>query len=66
MVRETLEIALSVCLLAGCGSSMQTGSPPNPLFSEAQQCVRGGGYWRQNLGVCDMQGTGVEMMGPRH
>lgn len=65
MVREALEIAL-VSLLAGCGAFTQTQAPSDPMFSEAQQCVRGGGYWRQNLGVCDTQGTGVEMMGTRH
>ena len=66
MVRQALEIALAVSLLAGCGAFTQTQAPSDPMFSEAQQCVRGGGYWRQNLGVCDTQGTGVEMMGTRH
>jgi hypothetical protein len=27
--------------------------------TEAQQCQRGGGWWRANLGVCDWQGTGA-------
>lgn len=30
------------------------------MMTDAQQCIRGGGWWRQSLGVCDMQGTGVE------
>jgi len=59
MVRGIIGIGATVWCLAGCGSSMP--SPATiPMFSEAQQCMRGGGWWRESLGICDMQGTGVE------
>jgi hypothetical protein len=63
MVREAIGIAVIVWLLAGCASTMPAPTPTNPMFSEAQQCMRGGGSWRQSLGLCDMQGTGAEMRG---
>jgi hypothetical protein len=61
MVREGIGIAVTLWLLAGCGSTMPAPTTTSPMFSEAEQCTRGGGWWRVSLGVCDMQGTGVEM-----
>ena len=61
MVRGIVGIAATLWCLAGCGSSMPSSTTTTPVFSEAQQCTRGGGWWRQSLGTCDMQGTGVEM-----
>jgi hypothetical protein len=61
MVREAIGIAATVWLLAACGSNMPAPTTTNPTLSDAQQCTRGGGWWRASLGVCDMQGTGVEM-----
>jgi hypothetical protein len=58
MGRVIVGIAATLCL-AGCSSSIP--SPTTPMFSEAHQCVRGGGWWRESLGMCDMQGTGTEM-----
>ena len=52
MVRPLIGIALTVWLLAGC-----TGAS-GVVFSEAQQCTRGGGWWRANLGICEIQGEG--------
>jgi hypothetical protein len=63
MVREAIGIGVAVGLLAGCASNMPAPTATNPMFSEAQQCMRGGGWWRQSLGICDMQGTGVETGG---
>jgi hypothetical protein len=60
MVRGIVGIAATLWCLAGCGSSMPSPTT-TPVLSEAQQCVRGGGWWRDSLGICDMQGTGVEM-----
>jgi len=54
-------IGLAVRLLAGCSSNMPAPATPDPMFSEAQQCMRGGGWWRASLRICDMQGTGVEI-----
>ena len=63
MVREAIGIAVIVWLLAGCASTMPAPAPTNPMFSEAQQCMRGGGWWRASLGICDMQTTGPEGRG---
>ncbi len=55
---------LTAVLLAGCASS-GLATPPEQTSAltgkalEAQQCQRGGGWWRSNLGVCDWQGTGT-------
>jgi hypothetical protein len=59
MGRVIVGIAATLCL-AGCSSSIPSPTT-TPMFSEAHQCVRGGGWWRESLGICDMQGTGVEM-----
>jgi hypothetical protein len=61
MAREAIGIAVTVWLLAGCGSNEPAPTTTGPTFSEAHQCLRGGGVWWAILGVCDMQGTGVEM-----
>lgn len=61
MMREAIGIAVGVWLLAGCGSTMSAPTTASPMLSEAQRCTRGGGWWRQSLGICDMQGTGVEI-----
>jgi len=63
MVREAIGIAVIVWLLAGCASTMPAPATTNLMVSDAQQCMRGGGWWRASLGVCDMQGTGAEMRG---
>ena len=63
MVREAIGVAAAVWLLAGCASNMPASNSINRIFSHAQQCLRDGGWWRQSLGVCDMQKTEVEMMG---
>jgi hypothetical protein len=62
MVREAIGIAAAVWFLAGCASNMSAPTT-NPMLSEAQQCMRGGGWWRQSLGICETQGTGVETRG---
>jgi hypothetical protein len=54
MVRGIIGLALTIWLLAACTSAT------NVMFSEAQQCTRGGGWWRANLGVCEIQGTGKQ------
>jgi hypothetical protein len=61
MVRESIGTVVTVWLLAGCGSNMPATTTPSPMFSEAQQCMRGGGWWRASMGFCDMQGTGPEV-----
>jgi hypothetical protein len=64
MVREAIGIAVTVGFLTGCGLNMPAPTTAtNPMLSEAQQCMRGGGWWRQSLGVCEIQGTGVEARG---
>lgn len=63
MMREAVGIGVAVWLLAGCASNMSAPTTTNPMVSDAQQCMRGGGWWRQSLGICDMQGTGVETRG---
>jgi hypothetical protein len=61
MARIAIGLAVAVWLLAGCGSSMPPpATSASSMLTDAQQCIRGGGWWRQSLGVCDMQGTGVE------
>ena len=55
---------LTAVLLAGCASG-GSAIPPEQSTAltgkalEAQQCQRGGGWWRANLGVCDWQGAGT-------
>jgi len=55
---------LTAVLLAGCASA-GPATPPGQATAltgkalEAQQCQRGGGWGRANLGVCDWQGTGT-------
>ena len=60
MVRGIVGIAATLWCLAGCGSSMPSQTS-TPMSSEPQECVRGGGWWRESLGMCDMQETGTEM-----
>jgi len=52
MTRRAIEIALAVCLMAGCAST------PNAAVSVAQECTRDGGWWRAELGLCEVQGPG--------
>jgi ABC-type uncharacterized transport system auxiliary subunit len=58
MVRELAAVAAIVFGLTGCSST--TSVPADTTILTAQQCTRGGGWWRVSLGVCDMQGTGVQ------
>ena len=61
MARTAIGLAVAAWLLAGCGSSMPPpATSASSMLTDAQQCIRGGGWWRQSLGVCDIQGTGVE------
>ncbi len=60
MLRGILTIAATLCCLAGCGSVTTGATSANLGFSEAQQCTRGGARWQTILGVCEVQGTGVE------
>jgi hypothetical protein len=53
-MRSVIGIAAVVWLLAGCSSGMSL------TWSEAQECTRGGGWWRLNLGVCEFQGEGKQ------
>jgi hypothetical protein len=53
MARRVIGIAVTVWLVAGCSTATS-----NLMFSEAHQCTRGGGWWRGNLGVCEVQGEG--------
>ncbi len=61
MVRQAIGIAVMVWALAGCASTMAPPPTTDPMLSQAQQCTRGGGWWRQSLGICDVQGTGPEL-----
>ena len=56
-VRAVITIVAGVLALAGCAAQMDTPET-TAKATEAQQCQRGGGWWRANLGVCDWQGTG--------
>jgi len=58
MVRLAVGIAVAACILTGCASTMSSPPTTDPMLSQAQQCVRGGGWWRQSLGICDMPGGG--------
>ncbi|HKX06486.1 MAG TPA: hypothetical protein VJX71_28620 [Methylomirabilota bacterium] len=51
-MRSVIGIAVVVWLLAGCSSGLGL------TWNEAQECTRGGGWWRLNLGVCEIQGEG--------
>jgi hypothetical protein len=44
-------------LLVGCAANM--ANPATGKATDAEQCQRGGGWWRANLAVCDWQGTGT-------
>jgi hypothetical protein len=57
-------VLLAAVLLTGCASAGPATSSDQAAgltgkALEAQQCQRGGGWWRSNLGVCDWQGTGT-------
>lgn len=52
MTRRLAAVALTLCCLAGCSSTAAV--PADPMVTTAQQCTRGGGWWRIGLGVCDM------------
>lgn len=54
MMRQVISVAVTVWLLAGCNSTM------NLMFSEETQCTRGGGWWRANLSICEIQGEGKQ------
>ena len=58
MTRGLAAVVLTLCCLAGCSSTAAV--PVDPMVTTAQQCTRGGGWWRTNLGICDTQGTGVQ------
>lgn len=60
MMREALGLAVTGWLLTGCGSTLSAPAPAAPTLSQAQQCMRGGGWWRESLGLCEVQGTGPE------
>lgn len=57
-VRRLIRIAASLLVLTGCSTAMRIDET-TAKAAEAQQCQRGGGWWRANLGVCDWQGTGT-------
>lgn len=57
-VRALISIVAGVLLLTGCSAGMNDDATTAKV-NEAQQCQRGGGWWRANLGVCDWQGTGT-------
>lgn len=44
-------------LLVGCAANM--ADTTTSKATDAEQCQRGGGWWRANLVVCDWQGTGT-------
>jgi hypothetical protein len=50
-------IVTAILLLTGCSVEMNAAATTAEA-TEAQQCQRGGGWWRANLVVCDWQGTG--------
>ena len=58
MIRGFAAVAVTLCCLVGCSSTAPV--PANSTLLTAQQCARGGGWWRMSLGVCDIQGTGVQ------
>jgi len=60
MTRRIIGLAVTLCCLAGCGSTWPVPASGDSTFSDARQCTRGGGWWRTSLGVCDVQGTGPE------
>ena len=57
-MRGLIRIAASLLVLTGCSTAMRVDETTTKA-TEAQQCQRGGGWWRANLGVCDWQGTGT-------
>jgi len=52
MMRQVIGVVIAVWFFAGCTSATSS------MVSEAQECTRGGGWWRSNLGVCEIQGEG--------
>ena len=61
MARKAIAIAVTGWVLAGCASTVLPPTTTNPTLSQAQQCMRGGGWWRESLGICEVQGTGAEV-----
>jgi len=51
-MRRVIGMVVTVWLMAGCASA------PHLTFSETKECTRGGGWWRSNLGICEIQGDG--------
>jgi len=50
--------AAVLAILSGCATS--STAPTIDTRTQAEQCERGGGWWRPNLGVCEVQGTGKQ------
>ena len=50
--------ATVLAILNGCATS--STAPTIDTRTQAEQCERGGGWWRPNLGVCEVQGTGKQ------
>ncbi len=57
MVREAMGIAVTVWVLGGCALTVPPPTTTEPVLSRAQECMRGGGWWRESLGLCEVQGT---------
>jgi len=57
-MRNGLGVVFAVWLLAGCSTSTPPPTGPDLMLTQAQQCMRAGGWWRQSLGTCDLQSTG--------
>ena len=57
-MRALIRIVAGILLLTGCSAEMNAIATTTRA-TEAQQCQRGGGWWRANLDVCDWQGTGT-------
>ncbi len=52
MMRYVMCAVIAGWLLAGCSTA-----GPDLVLTDAQQCTRGGGWWRANLGLCEIMGT---------
>ena len=58
-MRTILGIVTTVALLSGCAANTAS-TPTAAKNTQAEQCERGGGWWRANLDVCEVQGTGKQ------
>ena len=58
-VRTMVGIVTTVALLSGCAAN-PASTPAAAKNTQAEECERGGGWWRVNLDLCEAQGTGKQ------